>query len=190
MANEKILVVDDDTNICELLRLYLTKEGYQVTTANDGRIALVNETGALTATRNLSANGAGSIDLRTHGVGQAITLDGATLSSTSGQVQLIAGGNIATTTSDGSTTEIATAGNALLVAGGSIGADGRRIELAGVNTLAAQSTGAQWLRQTSGSFALPSLVAALALLPALLFIPAATGYRLPVLFGRAAIRPR
>ena len=24
MANEKILVVDDDTNICELLRLYLT----------------------------------------------------------------------------------------------------------------------------------------------------------------------
>ena len=33
MANEKILVVDDDTNICELLRLYLTKEGYQVTTA-------------------------------------------------------------------------------------------------------------------------------------------------------------
>lgn len=122
-----------------------------VTTANDGRIALVNETGALTATRNLSANGAGSIDLRTHGVGQAITLDGATLSSTSGQVQLIAGGNIATTTADGSTTEIATTGNALLVAGGSIGADGRRIELAGVNTLAAQSTGAQWLRQTSGS---------------------------------------
>lgn len=121
-----------------------------VTTANDGRIALVNETGALTVTRNLSANGAGSIDLRTHGVGQAITLDGATLSSTSGQVQLIAGGNIATTTADGSTTEIATTGNALLVAGGSIGADGRRIELAGVNTLAAQSAGAQWLRQTSG----------------------------------------
>ena len=30
MANEKILVVDDDTNICELLRLYLTKEGYPV----------------------------------------------------------------------------------------------------------------------------------------------------------------
>ena len=27
MANEKILVVDDDANICELLRLYLTKEG-------------------------------------------------------------------------------------------------------------------------------------------------------------------
>ena len=26
MANEKILVVDDDKNICELLRLYLVKE--------------------------------------------------------------------------------------------------------------------------------------------------------------------
>ena len=40
MANEKILVVDDDTNICELLRLYLTKEGHQVTVANDGEEGL------------------------------------------------------------------------------------------------------------------------------------------------------
>lgn len=40
MANEKILVVDDDTNICELLRLYLMKEGYAVTIANDGEDAL------------------------------------------------------------------------------------------------------------------------------------------------------
>ena len=40
MANEKILVVDDDQNICELLRLYLTKEGYQVTLASDGEDAL------------------------------------------------------------------------------------------------------------------------------------------------------
>ena len=29
MANEKILVVDDDVNICELLRLYLEKRGPQ-----------------------------------------------------------------------------------------------------------------------------------------------------------------
>ena len=28
MAAEKIMVVDDDKNICELLRLYLEKEGY------------------------------------------------------------------------------------------------------------------------------------------------------------------
>ena len=30
MSNEKILVVDDDKNICELLRLYLVKEGYDI----------------------------------------------------------------------------------------------------------------------------------------------------------------
>ncbi|MCR4615777.1 MAG: response regulator transcription factor [Clostridiales bacterium] len=40
MANEKILVVDDDTNICELLRLYLDKEGYIVSIANDGGTAI------------------------------------------------------------------------------------------------------------------------------------------------------
>ncbi|MGN0984243.1 MAG: response regulator transcription factor [Gemmiger sp.] len=40
MANEKILVVDDDKNICELLRLYLVKEGYEVTLAHDGTAAL------------------------------------------------------------------------------------------------------------------------------------------------------
>ena len=40
MANEKILVVDDDKNICELLRLYLVKEGYNVTMVHDGSAAL------------------------------------------------------------------------------------------------------------------------------------------------------
>ena len=40
MSNEKVLVVDDDTNICELLRLYLEKEGYAVSIANDGMSAL------------------------------------------------------------------------------------------------------------------------------------------------------
>ena len=40
MANEKILVVDDDKNICELLRLYLEKEGFHVTMAYDGNEAL------------------------------------------------------------------------------------------------------------------------------------------------------
>ena len=32
----KILVIDDDLNICEILKLYLENEGYEVTTANDG----------------------------------------------------------------------------------------------------------------------------------------------------------
>ncbi len=40
MATEKILVVDDDTNICELLRLYLEKEGYDVIIANNGADAV------------------------------------------------------------------------------------------------------------------------------------------------------
>ncbi len=40
MASEKILVVDDDNNICELLRLYLEKEGYGVVIANDGATAV------------------------------------------------------------------------------------------------------------------------------------------------------
>ncbi len=40
MANEKILVVDDDPNICELLRLYLEKEGFDVIIENDGISAL------------------------------------------------------------------------------------------------------------------------------------------------------
>lgn len=40
MATEKILVVDDDLNICELLRLYLEKEGYTVIIANTGMQAV------------------------------------------------------------------------------------------------------------------------------------------------------
>ncbi|MBQ8029455.1 MAG: response regulator transcription factor [Clostridia bacterium] len=40
MSLEKILVVDDDLNICELLRLYLEKEGFEVITANDGSSAV------------------------------------------------------------------------------------------------------------------------------------------------------
>ena len=40
MATEKIMVVDDDTNICELLRLYLEKEGYSVSIANTGMQAV------------------------------------------------------------------------------------------------------------------------------------------------------
>ena len=35
MAN-KLLIIDDDINICELLKIYLEKEGYEVKTASDG----------------------------------------------------------------------------------------------------------------------------------------------------------
>lgn len=36
----KILVADDDQNICELLRLYIEKEGFSVSIANDGEQAI------------------------------------------------------------------------------------------------------------------------------------------------------
>lgn len=39
MSN-KILVVDDDLNICELLKLYLENEGYTAFVANDGQAAV------------------------------------------------------------------------------------------------------------------------------------------------------
>ena len=40
MSLEKILIVDDDINICELLRLYIEKEGFTVIIANDGATAV------------------------------------------------------------------------------------------------------------------------------------------------------
>lgn len=36
----KILIVDDDVNICELLRLYLEKDGFETIVANDGETAV------------------------------------------------------------------------------------------------------------------------------------------------------
>ena len=41
MSLGRVLVVDDDKNICELLRLYLEKEGYGVILAHDGEEAVV-----------------------------------------------------------------------------------------------------------------------------------------------------
>ncbi|NMA06309.1 MAG: response regulator transcription factor [Ruminococcaceae bacterium] len=40
MKTKKILVVDDEKNICELLRLYLEKEGYEVVISLDGEDAI------------------------------------------------------------------------------------------------------------------------------------------------------
>lgn len=38
--NEKILIVDDDANICELLRMYLAKNGFTSVIVNDGAVAV------------------------------------------------------------------------------------------------------------------------------------------------------
>lgn len=40
MSQYKILIVDDDENICELLRLYLEKDGFSTVVANDGAQAV------------------------------------------------------------------------------------------------------------------------------------------------------
>ncbi len=40
MDNKKILIVDDDENICELLRLYLEKDGFNTLIAHDGQQAV------------------------------------------------------------------------------------------------------------------------------------------------------
>ncbi len=40
MPGLKIMVVDDDSNICELLRLYLEKEGFDTVTVSDGARAV------------------------------------------------------------------------------------------------------------------------------------------------------
>ena len=39
-AKQKILIVDDDENIAELISLYLTKEFYDTKIVNDGEEAL------------------------------------------------------------------------------------------------------------------------------------------------------
>ena len=40
MAKGSVLIVDDDKNICELLRLYIEKEGFSTSVAYDGEEAL------------------------------------------------------------------------------------------------------------------------------------------------------
>lgn len=40
MTTQKVLIVDDDSNICNLLRIYLEKEGFETITAGDGERAL------------------------------------------------------------------------------------------------------------------------------------------------------
>ncbi len=41
MALEKVLIVDDDPNVCDMLRMYLENEGYSVILSYDGEEAIV-----------------------------------------------------------------------------------------------------------------------------------------------------
>lgn len=40
MQNNTVLIVDDDYNICDLVRMYLEKEGFTAEIATDGRVAI------------------------------------------------------------------------------------------------------------------------------------------------------
>jgi DNA-binding response OmpR family regulator len=40
MSGEKVLVIDDEEHIVELARLYLSRDGYQVASVNDGALAV------------------------------------------------------------------------------------------------------------------------------------------------------
>ncbi len=42
MAKARILIVDDDENICKIIKLYLEKEGYEAAVAYNGRAGLDN----------------------------------------------------------------------------------------------------------------------------------------------------
>lgn len=41
MALGKVLIIDDDKNVCDLLKVYLEKEGCSIITAHDGEEAVV-----------------------------------------------------------------------------------------------------------------------------------------------------
>jgi len=38
--NKTVMIVDDEKNICELIRIYVEKEGYKTVQANDGEVAI------------------------------------------------------------------------------------------------------------------------------------------------------
>ena len=40
MLGSKILIIDDDSNICELLKVYFQREGYEVAVASDGEVGV------------------------------------------------------------------------------------------------------------------------------------------------------
>jgi len=40
MAGEKILIVDDEKSMCQFLSIMLRKEGYKITTVNNGKKAI------------------------------------------------------------------------------------------------------------------------------------------------------
>ncbi len=122
-----------------------------VTTASSGHIAIATGNGTLTLEKTVAAGGAGSVDLRAGSSGSDIVFNNGQAKSGSGTVQLIAARDIVTTTDNNQVNELQTTGNVLLQAGRTIGADGKRIEVADADKLAASAGGDVWLHKTRQS---------------------------------------
>lgn len=122
-----------------------------VTTASSGHIAIATGNGTLTLEKAVAAGGAGSVDLRAGSAGSDIVFNNGQAKSGSGTVQLVAARDIVTTTDNNQVNELQTTGNVLLQAGRTIGADGKRIEVADADKLAASAGGDAWLHKTRQS---------------------------------------
>lgn len=122
-----------------------------VTTASSGHIAIATGNGTLTLEKAVAAGGAGSVDLRAGSAGSDIVFNNGQAKSGSGTVQLVAARDIVTTTDNNQINELQTTGNVLLQAGRTIGADGKRIEVADADKLAASAGGDAWLHKTRQS---------------------------------------
>ncbi|MET4000741.1 filamentous hemagglutinin N-terminal domain-containing protein [Marinobacterium sp. MBR-109] len=119
--------------------------------SSGGSITLTKVNGDIQVVDTIVADGSGYVDLRTDGTG-AIRIDGGSIASDTGTLQLLSAGAISTNTTTGTTTELTTSGDVLLVASdGAIGSLNNRIEIAGATGVATQSssaTGSQFLSHT------------------------------------------
>jgi hypothetical protein len=131
------------TNLASTLDGTVANLSGVATTANSGNVSLTTQSGSLTLTQNVSAHGAGYVDLRAAGgTGSALNLNnGASVVSSTGNVQLVSTGDIRTDSLNGTAPEVVTGGTLWVQAGGGIGTNASRIEIRDVGTLAASAAG-------------------------------------------------
>ena len=132
------------------------------TTAGNGNITLTTQGGDLTVTQAVTAHGTGYVDIRTANAGNLGDIainNGATVSSTGGTVQVVAGNTLTTDSVTNTATEIQTTGNVLIQAGGAVGTAANAVDLANVaklavSTLGPAAGGAIFVNQTAGNLEL------------------------------------
>ena len=135
-----------------------------LTTSSNGNITLTTQGGSLTVTQAIAANGSGYVDLRTAGTTSDININGATVQSGSGTLQLVAGRSILTSTATGTTAELQTTGNVLLKSGDAVGVTANRIDLNTVSKVAVSAggvatTGDIFVNQITGNLEVGSVSA-------------------------------